>query len=62
MLPKTSAYVKVIIDKLKGYVFGIKMMVYEKNIIPFGIKSVLILKKIHCEPAYKKLFETHSRI
>ena len=62
MLPKTSAYVKVILGKLKGYVFGFKMMVYEKNIIAFAIKSALILKKTHSEPAYKKLFETHSRI
>ena len=32
------------------------MMTYWNNIILFGIKSVLIFKKINSEPVYNKIF------
>ena len=45
MLPKTSAYVKSYDGQTKWIYFWLRMMTYQKNIILFGIKSVLISKK-----------------
>ena len=43
MLPKTSAYVKSYDEQTKWmYFFWLKMMIYYKNIILFGIKFALI--------------------
>ena len=41
--------------KLNGYLFWLKMMAYWRNMILFGIKSLLILKKVFDnEPVYNK--------
>ena len=45
MLPKTSAYVKSYDGKTKWIYFLLKMMTFQKNIILFGIKSVLVPKR-----------------
>ena len=45
MLPKTSAYVKVMMVELNACIFWLMMMTYWKNMILFGIKSELILDK-----------------
>ena len=44
-------------DKIKGCIFRLKMMTYQKNIILFVIKSALIKKK-DCdrESIYMKVF------
>ena len=43
--------------KLNGYIFWIKIITYWKNIILFGIKWTLILKKeFDSQPVYNKIF------
>ena len=49
MLPKTSTYVETYDGQTKWIYFLLKIMTYWKNIILFGIKSALTLKK-NCEP------------
>ena len=57
MLPKTRAHVQSYDGQTKWiYFFWLKMMTYWKNIILFGIKSVLIFKWIDSEPVYNKIF------
>ena len=45
MLPQTSFYVKIMMMKLNGWVFWLKMVSYLKNIMMFGSKSALVFKK-----------------
>lgn len=44
MLPKTSVYVKIMMIKLKGWIFWLNMICW-KNIMAFVIKSTIALQK-----------------
>ena len=45
LLPKTSAYVNVMMMKLNVRISGLTMMTYKKNIFIFGIKPAIVCKK-----------------
>ena len=45
MLPKTKVYIKSYDGETKWMYFLLKMMNYQKNIMAFGLKSVIAFKE-----------------